>query len=53
MTHPLCPTCANRDRCAGGCQIVRRIAGQWALSGYVYDADAPRIVVTSQAEGGV
>lgn len=52
MTHPLCPTCANRGSCAGDCQLVRRMDGQWGLSGYVCDPDAPRLVVTSRAEGG-
>lgn len=50
--HLICSTCANRGRCLCDCQLVRRMDGQWVLSGYVYDADAPRHVVTTQAEGG-
>mgnify|MGYP007122068522 CR=1 FL=1 len=52
MTHPLCPTCANRGRCMGDCRLRRNMDGTWVMSGYVYDADAPRLVVTTQ-EGGV
>lgn len=52
MTHPLCPTCANRGRCAGDCQLVRRMDGQWVPSDYEYDPDAPRTTATTQPEGG-
>ena len=56
--YPICQSCKHRwpsVECAG-CRPVPNYGGYGGLcspSNYEQDPDAPRIVVTSQAEGGV